>query len=321
MKPAFLVVDKPPGITSHDVVAMVRAVLGVRKVGHTGTLDPFATGALALALGGATRLIRYLDESVKIYEARIALGAETDTGDPTGEVVREAPLPELDEDGVRAVLAGFRGVRMQAPPAHSAVKIRGRPAYYYARRGEDVRPEARPVRVDAVELLDLRRGFLTVRITCGPGTYARVLAVEIGAALGSAGHLAELRRIRTGPFYVDGALTLPELSRAVADRDDWTRVLRRTRGGERVRWLPRDEVRARIAPRLVEPELVLGHLPSVEVPRAVAARLDRGGFALPVPEGVEEGGAWVVHADGRAVAVARRHGDGARLVCNLLADI
>ena len=114
MNPAFLVIDKPAGITSHDVVAMVRAVTGLKKVGHTGTLDPFATGVLPLALGAATRLISFLDEDLKIYDARVQLGSATDTGDPTGTVVRTAEVPELTDARIAEALAGFRGVRMQA---------------------------------------------------------------------------------------------------------------------------------------------------------------------------------------------------------------
>ena len=164
---AFLIVDKPPGVTSHDVVAVVRAVTGLKKVGHTGTLDPFATGVLPLALGGATRLIQYLDEDRKIYDAVIQLGTATDTGDPTGSVIAEAPVPALNRARVLEVLDGFRGQRMQTPPRYSAVKVAGRPLYDYARKGVDVEVKARPIRIDAMELLSLGENTLRVAIQIG----------------------------------------------------------------------------------------------------------------------------------------------------------
>jgi tRNA pseudouridine55 synthase len=146
----FLVFDKPPGITSHDVVAMLRAVLGIRKIGHTGTLDPFATGVLAIAIGSVTRLIQYLDEDLKVYDSLLVLGQATETGDPEGEVILEAPVPSVDSEAVRTVLRGFSGQRMQKPPMYSAVKVNGRPLYSYARAGETVDVPSRPIRVDGI---------------------------------------------------------------------------------------------------------------------------------------------------------------------------
>lgn len=167
MKACFMAVDKPPGITSHDVVAMLRAVTGVQKVGHTGTLDPFATGVLALAFGPATRLISFLDEDLKVYDATIALGVAMDTGDPTGQVIREAPVPPLDRATVEALLLSFRGTRMQAPPRYSAVKVRGKALYHYAREGVEVEAAPRPIRIDSIDLLELGEQSLRVRITLG----------------------------------------------------------------------------------------------------------------------------------------------------------
>jgi len=304
----FLVVDKPAGITSHDVVAMVRAVTGFKKVGHTGTLDPFATGVLPLALGRATRLIRFLDEDHKVYDATIALGQRTDTGDPTGEVLDEAPVPVLDEDTVRAVLASFLGVRQQVPPRYSAVKVAGRPLYSYARKGEDVQARARPVRIDAVDLLDLQTDSLRVRITCGRGTYARVLADEIAMALGTAGHLSALRREASGPFSLTGALTLERLAELATDEDasSWRAVLRPARGAERVPWRSRQAVRAGLEPWLVPPGAVLGHLPAVQLGRGALAQLQRAGTAPPPPPEVGEGDFYAaLHAD-QLIAVIRR---------------
>jgi tRNA pseudouridine55 synthase len=277
----FLVMDKPVGITSHDVVAVVRAVTGVEKVGHTGTLDPFATGVLPLALGPATRLIQYLDEDHKVYDATIQLGVATDTGDPTGSVVAEAPIPSLDEARIDAVLDGFRGPRMQVPPRHSAVKVKGKPLYAYARAGQEVEAAARPIRVDAVQRLSFDGSALAVRIICGRGTYARVLAEEIAAALGTVGHLSALSRAESGRFALGDSLSMEQLSEIAAGRPDWAVALRPTRGGERVRWAPRDDVRSALAVRLVSPADAVSHLPAVEVPAALRARLRSAPDAPP----------------------------------------
>lgn len=300
MKPAFLVIDKPAGITSHDVVAAVRAVLGVKKVGHTGTLDPFATGVLPLALGPATRLIQFLDESIKVYDATIALGSATDTGDPTGKSIREAPVPNLDLDTIRATLRTFVGPRMQTPPQYSAVKKDGKPLYHYARKGETVEVEARPITIHDVELLEWAPpDRLAVRITCSRGTYARVLADEIATALGTAGHLSALQRPRSGPFLLADAVTMPQLSAWVAPDHPWQNVLMsRARGAERIQWRPRDEVTAAVAPFLRRPIDVLSHLPLCDVSAQDAQRIRRGGNAPPPPGGVQVGGKFlVVHGD------------------------
>lgn len=313
MKSFFLAVDKPPGVTSHDVVAMFRAVTGAKKVGHTGTLDPFATGVLALAFGSATRLISYLDEDLKVYDATIALGTATDTGDPTGTTVREAPVPALDEAGVRQALATFKGVRMQAPPRYSAVKVKGKALYAYAREGLDVEAAPRPIRIDEIELISLDSAALRVRIRCGRGTYARVLADEIAVALGTAGHLSALRREQTGPFLAEGAVTLEQLGQIVGGSEDWRAVLRPTRGPERVRWASRDAVMAALAPRMVRPTDVLGHLPVVPINAGERARLLSGG-PMPMPPGhVGLGSSFLLMEGETVVAVGAREPTGPRL--------
>jgi tRNA pseudouridine55 synthase len=305
MNSAFLVVDKPVGITSHDVVAMVRAVTGVPKVGHTGTLDPFATGVLPVALGGGTRLIQFLDEDLKVYDATIALGAATDTGDPTGQVSYEAPVPELSRERVEEVLASFRGPRMQVPPAHSAVKHKGRPLYAYAREGRPVQVEARPIRIDQIDLLDMGPAMLRVRIRCGRGTYARVLADEIAQALGTAGHLSALRRDQSGPFQLDRAVTLSQLAWMVADREDWPAVFRTGRGEDRVRWKPRDEVWAALLPFLWPAPSVLSHMPHLEL--RGPEELERVGDR-PLPPELRGEGPLALICQGEVLAIGRRAG-------------
>lgn len=298
----FLVVDKPPGVTSHDVVAIVRAVTGLKKVGHTGTLDPFATGVLPLALGGATRLIQYLDENEKVYDAQVLLGSATDTGDPTGTVVEEAPVPPLARAGVEAVLATFLGPRMQRPPRYSAVKVQGRPLYAYAREGTMMEAQPRPIRIDGLELLEIAPPRLRILIRCSRGTYARVLAEEIGVALGTVGHLEELRRTGSGPFRIEHAVGLSRIAEIVSGSPEWTRVLRPARGEERVPWRPRDQVLAGLEPWLFAPRDALKHLPAVALSVMEARRWAQSGQAPPPPHpGAQR---WVLLSGDEVVGVA-----------------
>ncbi len=295
MTDGFLVMDKPPGITSHDVVAVARAVTGLQKVGHTGTLDPFATGVLPLALGGATRLIQYLDESEKIYDAVIALGKLTDTGDPTGVVIAEAPVPHLLRGEVERVLASFVGARMQRPPRYSAVKIKGKPLYEYARKGQDVVAEPRPIRIDAMDLhpsFEAGSSRIRVLIRCSRGTYARVIAEEVAEALGTVGHLDELRRDGSGPFRIEHALPMSRLSEIVADNPAWHEVLRPARQGERIPWKARDQVFAGLQPYLISPREALKHIPAITLSALEARRFQTTGQFPPAP--IADAKAWLL---------------------------
>lgn len=209
-----LLVDKPAGGTSHDVVLAARRATGERRIGHAGTLDPFATGLLVLLLGRATRLLPYMNGEPKVYEATIRFGAETDTDDLGGAVVREAPPP--GDDAVRAALPALTGIVSQTPPAYSAKRVDGRRAYAAARAGEALELAPVSVRVDRWELLGWRRGgpgdaALDVRVTCGGGTYIRALARDLGRLTGSAAHLSALRRTHSGPFAVSDAASLEAL--------------------------------------------------------------------------------------------------------------
>jgi tRNA pseudouridine55 synthase len=199
-----LLVDKPAGITSHDVVAGVRRAARSRRVGHAGTLDPFATGLLVLAVGAYTRVLPYLDGEPKVYEAQLRFGIETDTDDGTGRVVREAPLPDWAR--LDAAIATLTGDIAQVPPAYSAKHVDGQRAHQLARRGHELHLAAVPVRVQRWELLDQGPDRLDVRITCGGGTYIRALARDLGRALGSAACCATLRRIASGPARVEDAV-------------------------------------------------------------------------------------------------------------------
>jgi tRNA pseudouridine55 synthase len=288
----FLIVDKPPGITSHDVVAVVRAVTGIKKVGHTGTLDPFATGVLPLALGTATRLIQFLDEDRKVYDAVVRLGSATDTGDLSGTTVAEAPVPNLSVPQIEAALAGFVGTRMQVPPRYSAVKVNGRKLYEYARAGEEVEAKARPVRIDRIDLVEARGDTLRIVIHCGRGTYARVIAEELAVALGTVGHLEELRRLASGGFEIERSLSFPRLADFVAGDTAWHQVLRPTRDGERVAWRPREEVLARLQPWMIGPRIPLRHLPAVTLSPLDARTFQQSGKLPAPPAGVS--GPWLL---------------------------
>jgi tRNA pseudouridine55 synthase len=315
LDPSFLIIDKPPGLTSHDVVDVVRAVTGISKVGHTGTLDPFATGVLPLALGAATRLIQYLDESEKVYDATIALGASTDTGDPTGRIIRESLVPSLDEAEVLEVLAAFVGPREQRPPSYSAVKVQGKRLYEYARAGHEVEAQPRLIHIHGMRLLAMEPTRLRVLIHCSRGTYARVLADEIASACGTAGHLCELSRLRSGPFRIEAALGFTELSQIITGRDDWETALSRRRGEERVPWRPLADVHEALRVRSITVEEALSNLPSQPLAPGVAEVLSRGGKAPPPPVGAPVGARYTLTLAGRVVALGESLGGGqARLL-------
>jgi tRNA pseudouridine55 synthase len=207
----LILIDKPQGVTSHDAVDLVRRALHTKKVGHAGTLDPMATGLLIMGVGRATRLLRFLGSLPKTYEGTMRLGVETATLDAEGEVTREAPVAATPGD-VRDAMASLVGDSMQTPPAYSAVKVGGRKLYEAARKGEHLRAAARPIHVASFGLLGYENHEAMFHVTCGGGTYVRVLAADVGAALGCGGHLTALRRTAIGPFDVSQAVT-PEAAR------------------------------------------------------------------------------------------------------------
>jgi tRNA pseudouridine55 synthase len=211
----ILVIDKPSGPTSSDVVLKVKRLLHADRVGHTGTLDPLATGVLPLCLGRATRLSQFFTEADKSYRAEVRLGVRTDTGDSLGKVMQERPVPVLAEARVEAALATLRGEQLQTPPMYSAVKVRGERLYEAARRGEEIARAARPIRVDRFELILLTPGKLTLEVDCSKGTYVRTLVEDVGEKLGCGAHLTALRRLRSGRFGLDDALSLEALERAL----------------------------------------------------------------------------------------------------------
>jgi tRNA pseudouridine55 synthase len=207
----LVIVDKPGGLTSHDVVSRLRRILHTRKIGHAGTLDPMATGVLVCGVGRGTKLLGHLALDTKAYTATIRLGASTTTDDAEGEVLTTAHPDGVTDEAVRAAMAGLTGAIEQVPSSVSAIKVGGRRAYALVRAGEQVVLPARPVTVSAFDLLARRGAELDVAVECSSGTYVRALARDLGAALQVGGHLTALRRTRVGPFTLAHARTLPAL--------------------------------------------------------------------------------------------------------------
>jgi tRNA pseudouridine55 synthase len=215
-----MAVNKPTGLTSFRVVQKVRQLLGIKKVGHTGTLDPFATGVLVICVGRpATRLIPRLMEGDKEYEATLQLGVTTETQDPEGCIIEERQVPELNEQMVQNCLERFRGKQLQTPPSYSALKHKGKPLYYYARKGIKINKEPRQVEIKKLDCIDFDKDAMTIRIVCSRGTYIRTLAADIGQFLGCGAFLSRLTRIRNGFFSIEECLSGEVLFKKEADRD------------------------------------------------------------------------------------------------------
>jgi tRNA pseudouridine55 synthase len=208
----FFVIDKQAGVTSHDIVAMVRRAIGMKKVGHTGTLDPFATGVLPVAVGEGTKAIQFLDESEKEYRAVLRLGISTDTQDLTGAVTAERDWSQLRGEDLERLLPSFTGALSQLPPMFSALKRDGVPLYKLARKGIEIEREPRQVVIHSLTLDWVRLPEVSFTVRCSRGTYVRTLACDLGEALGCGAHLLELRRTRSGLFVEAEALGVAELA-------------------------------------------------------------------------------------------------------------
>ncbi|WP_242901570.1 tRNA pseudouridine(55) synthase TruB [Actinomadura terrae] len=212
----LVIVDKPQGWTSHDVVGRMRRIAGTRRVGHAGTLDPMATGVLVVGVGKATRLLGHLALTAKGYDATIRLGESTNTDDAEGEITASASAAAVTDEALRAGIAALTGPIEQVPPQVSAIKVNGERAYKMARKGEEVALKARPVTVHDFAVTDVRRHGdvidVDASIGCSSGTYIRALARDLGASLGCGGHLTALRRTRVGPYDLGMARTLERLA-------------------------------------------------------------------------------------------------------------
>lgn len=208
---------KPPGMTSHDVVAIVRRLTGQRRVGHAGTLDPMAEGVLLVGVGQGTRVLEYLVGGVKEYCARIHLGVTTDTDDAEGAPLAVTAVRAFRRHTIDRALQSLTGLQEQAPPAYSALKIKGQPAYRLARAGQAVAPAPRTVDIEAITLVRWQRPHITCLVTCSKGTYIRSLARDVGQRLGCGAHLCGLVRLRSGDFTIEDAAPLPLLAHALAE--------------------------------------------------------------------------------------------------------
>ena len=203
---------KPPGMTSHDVIAFLRRVLNTKKVGHGGTLDPDAAGVLPVFTGTATRLLEFAVEGRKQYLVEVTLGKQTDTGDDSGSVVKEMPVPEFTEETLQKVLQSFLGKQKQLPPMYSAIKINGQKLYQLARKGVEVERELRDIEVYKLELLNFTATTITLAVDCSKGTYIRVLGEDIATALGTCGTMSFLLRTQVGSYLLNASHTLQEIA-------------------------------------------------------------------------------------------------------------
>ena len=216
----ILNIYKEKGYTSHDVVARLRGILKMKKIGHTGTLDPAAEGVLPVCLGKATKLCEFLTEKEKAYETVLLLGVETDTQDTTGKVISsfsEEKVLALPEERVKQVILSFEGDYAQIPPMYSALKVNGKKLYELAREGKEVERKARTVRIEQIQILDMRLPKVSLRVFCSKGTYIRTLCSDIGKALGVGGCMERLLRIQSGSFFLKDSHTLGEIEKAAAE--------------------------------------------------------------------------------------------------------
>lgn len=213
----IILLDKPQGLTSNGALQRVKRLFNARKAGHTGSLDPLATGMLPLCLGEATKMSAFLLEADKRYEVTVQLGVTTTTGDAEGEVIARAGVPSLTADGLESLLATFRGIQSQTPPMHSAIKVNGQPLYKLARAGKEIEREPREINIHSLELLAIDGDRISLSVHCSKGTYIRTLAEDIGGALGCGGHVAVLRRTTVGPFLGNQMVTLETLERVQSE--------------------------------------------------------------------------------------------------------
>ena len=297
-----LVIDKPTGISSYDVIRAVKRRLSAKKIGHTGTLDPLASGVLPLVINRATKVVPFLDETVKQYEGTLRLGIITDSDDSTGRVLRQIPLDwsALQEKRIRAVFNRFVGTVKQVPPMYSAAKCRGKRLYELARRGIEVERGEREVEIHSLEIVRIDLPVIDFRVSCSKGTYVRALVRKIGDALGVGAHLCCLRRVSSGPFSLREAVTLEELDTLIDSGD--------------------------VEKRIITLREALGNLPEIEVDGELESRIKDGRQVFPRDlEGLQvpclENNQWVkiIHR-GEIVAIAKAQ-EGMRVPRNQSGEI
>ena len=214
MRDGILIIDKPENFTSHDVVAKVRKVIGTKKVGHTGTLDPMATGVLVVCVGAATKLVEYFTAKDKVYEAKIKLGIKTDTADITGNIIETKKLnaiKPLGEEQIHTIIKSFIGRQKQIPPMYSSIKVNGMKLYEYARKGIEIEVEPRDIEIFDIYNIKVEEDEISYTVHCSKGTYVRTLCEDIATKLGTCGTMSYLRRVKTGEFTIEDAIKIEEI--------------------------------------------------------------------------------------------------------------
>lgn len=319
-----LLVDKPVDMTSHDVCRIVRSRLRLGKVGHGGTLDPFATGLLPLMLNGATRLMPLLQTVEKEYEAVVRLGTTTDTMDPTGTVIDETDPGEIDDERIGEVVGRFLGKQQQVVPRFAAARVDGKHLYEYAREGEEVELPVKDIEISQLDVLRIERGDtfdIHLRVTCSAGTYVRALADDIGKLLGCGAHLFALRRTRTGGHSIEHALPLQSL----LDQSDLWRDARfaAKERGETVRFEPPEHARRWtefLGSALVPVHRALGDLPRLLLAPRLVERVEQG---QPLRKGelLEHGPAAELPPFRPGDRLALEHPDGLRTIALMRATV
>ncbi len=279
----LLLLNKPAGMTSNRALQTVRRLLKAKKAGHTGSLDPAATGMLPLCFGEATKVCAFLLDADKTYRVTAKLGVATDTGDADGAETATAEVPSLEAGDWEGILQGFLGESSQVPPMYSALKKDGKRLYELARKGEIVDREARPIRIDEIQLLEAAGSRLVFRVRCSKGTYIRALVEDIAAKAGTVAHTASLHREAVGDFRADGMLDITD-AKSLAETDE-------------------------LEARLLTPDVALPALPAVRLDAAAEARF-RGGQAVEATAGKASGLARVYGGDGNFVGVGHLAGDG-----------
>lgn len=284
-----LLLDKPRGLTSQQAVSRVKRLLNAAKAGHTGTLDPMAEGLLPIGLGEATKYTRFLLDADKTYRASLRLGVTTTTGDAEGEILLQRPVA-VDAAAVAAILPRFLGEQQQMPPMHSALKVDGRPLYSYARAGVTLERQSRTIRIDSLQAIDFKEEILTIRVSCSKGTYIRVLAEDMGEALGCGAHLVALIREASGGYELSQAISLQTLE-AMSLEDRLQRLL------------PSDAFAAALQPCILDD--------------ADAVRIGRGQMAMITPN---PGFYRLYGAHGRFLGVGEASAEGLRAVRLMATD-
>jgi tRNA pseudouridine55 synthase len=301
----FLNIDKPAGMTSHDVVAKIRRAAGQKRVGHAGTLDPAATGVLVVALGNATRLIEYVqDATTKRYLAIVRLGVTTATDDAEGEVLDTRQVPALDQAAIECALEPLRGEIMQVPPMYSALHHQGRRLHELAREGVVVERVARPVTIERLDLVECELPLLTLDIMCSKGTYIRSLARDLGEALGCGAHLQALRRTAVGAFVIEDAVPLDALVGAPAGKEP-SREADQERSHPRITRSPGRPVS--LSEALLPPEVAVADWPAIALDADAAQRV-RNGLALALEQSIDGERARAHGPDGALLALLGRAG-------------